>query len=69
MGSETNNLKEKEIYGMNLESHLDALTQKHNSLEHFIEEERLRPNPDNLKLSELKRQKLRIKEEMVHLQH
>ena len=54
---------------MNLESHLDALTQKHVALKHNIDEERQRPNPDNLKLSELKRQKLKVKDEIVQLQH
>jgi len=39
-----------------------ALLQKHADLERAIREETLRPNPDSLQVSEMKREKLRIKE-------
>ncbi|MGD9637891.1 MAG: DUF465 domain-containing protein [Alphaproteobacteria bacterium] len=46
------------------EQHLKALEAKHAALEAAIEEENSRPLPDNAVLSKLKRQKLKIKEEM-----
>lgn len=48
--------------------HLDSLRAKHASLEQAIEEEAHRPLPDELRLSQLKREKLRIKEEIAQLQ-
>ena len=43
---------------MSLDSHLSTLTEKHQALDSTINQERQRPNPDNIKLSELKKQKL-----------
>ena len=54
---------------MSIQSHLDSLNEQHSHLEHEIEEESHRPQPDSLKLSALKREKLRIKEEMARLEH
>ena len=54
---------------MNQEAHVAALTQKHAALEEVIAEENQRPNPDSLKLTELKRQKLRLKDELQQLVH
>ncbi|WP_082384646.1 DUF465 domain-containing protein [Erythrobacter sp. SG61-1L] len=45
-------------------SHLVALQSKHEGLERRIREEMNRPSPDVATLQVLKRQKLRIKEEM-----
>lgn len=45
---------------------LTSLHDKHASLERAIEEEVLRPHPDDIRLSELKREKLRIKDEIHH---
>ncbi len=42
----------------------DSLRDKHASLERAINEESQRPYPDDIRLSELKREKLRIKDEM-----
>ena len=42
----------------------DSLRDKHASLERAIDEESQRPYPDDIRLSELKREKLRIKDEM-----
>ena len=54
---------------MNLESHLSSLTTKHASLEQAIAEEQLRPRPDDGILSRLKREKLKVKEELARLEH
>lgn len=52
---------------MESEARLSALAEKHAELEREIEEESHRPLPDTLHLTELKRQKLRVKEELAHL--
>ncbi len=52
---------------MNLLSHLSALKERHASLETRIAEEDQRPRPDAEALSRLKREKLRVKEEMERL--
>jgi hypothetical protein len=51
---------------MTTEVRIDSLTQKHASLERAIEEENQRPHPDDFRLTELKREKLRIKDEIAH---
>ncbi|MHA1600695.1 MAG: YdcH family protein [Alphaproteobacteria bacterium] len=43
-----------------------SLIVKHASLERAIDEENHRPHPDDLRLTELKREKLRIKDEIAH---
>ncbi len=53
---------------MSIEAHLAELTEKHKGLETRIHEELARPMADNLKVSELKRQKLRIKEQIERIQ-
>lgn len=45
--------------------HLDALSVRHDQLEGKISEEMHRPHPDSIRVAELKRQKLKLKEEMV----
>ncbi len=54
---------------MNAEAHVEALKEKHANLEQAIVEERQRPIPDSLRLAELKKQKLRIKDEIERLHH
>ncbi|MBX7147025.1 MAG: YdcH family protein [Alphaproteobacteria bacterium] len=49
---------------MSEQSHLDALKHKHNELENLIKKENLRPQPDQNIMNQLKRMKLRIKEEI-----
>ena len=51
---------------MQTDERLDILHDKHATLERAIEEENLRPHPDDIRLSELKREKLRIKDEIHH---
>lgn len=46
-------------------AHLSALEAKHAVIDRRISDEMLRPAPDQFLLAELKRQKLRVKEEMT----
>jgi hypothetical protein len=46
--------------------HIEALRSKHAELEAQINEEERRPAPDDIKIHELKREKLRIKDELAH---
>ena len=48
-------------------SHAAALQSKHDGLERRIQEEMNRPAPDETVLQTLKKQKLRIKEELYEL--
>lgn len=52
---------------MSIESHLAELEKKHRALEQEIETELTHPSSDEVKLSSLKRKKLKIKDEMVRL--
>lgn len=52
---------------MALNAHLDELTDKHRALEKQIEDEMARPLADSLKISALKKEKLRIKDELQRL--
>ena len=48
-------------------SYVSALQLKHAGLERRIEQELGRPMPDNTVIQELKKRKLRIKEELEHI--
>jgi hypothetical protein len=52
---------------MGLESHIQELADKHHKLDEQIQDELHRPHPDDLALSELKKRKLRLKEEIERL--
>ena len=54
---------------MSVDERIEALKAKHARLEHEIEEETHRPHPDDMHLTQLKREKLKIKDEMVRIQH
>lgn len=54
---------------MSLHEHVDSLRAKHARLEEQIDEEQHRPLPDSAVLVKLKREKLRLKEEIEKLQH
>ncbi|HSH63531.1 YdcH family protein [Methyloceanibacter sp.] len=54
---------------MALDAHLVELSERHRSLDRKIEEELSRPAADTLKIAELKRQKLRLKDEIERLKH
>jgi len=52
---------------MSLSSHLQELRKKHQSLSDAVEEAQRAPGIDDLHVAELKKQKLRIKEEITRL--
>lgn len=52
---------------MAIESRIRELGARHQSLERAIQEEVGRPAADGMRLVELKRQKLRLKEQIDHL--
>lgn len=52
---------------MSLESHIAELKRKHNEIEREIDEALLHPSVDTLDISQLKRRKLAIKDEMEKL--
>jgi hypothetical protein len=53
---------------MSLQDRIEALKEKHASLERAIDEENARPLPNDDAISDLKRQKLRIKDEIFQLE-
>jgi hypothetical protein len=53
---------------MTLAAHLAELSEKHRLLEMKIQEELARPGSDDLQISKLKREKLKIRDEMTKLQ-
>lgn len=50
---------------MNVEVHLQTLQDRHANLEKAIQDEMMRPHPNESQVSDLKRQKLHVKEEIV----
>ncbi|MBW4021591.1 MAG: YdcH family protein [Proteobacteria bacterium] len=52
---------------MNLQARLETLKDRHANLEERIASEDRRPAPDSETMGHLKREKLRLKEEMVRL--
>lgn len=50
-------------------AHLSALEAKHATIDQRIVAESHRPMPDAIKLAELKKQKLKLKEEMSQAAH
>ena len=46
-------------------AHFQALSAKHSTLDQRINDESHRPLPDHLLIAQLKKQKLRVKEEMA----
>jgi hypothetical protein len=53
---------------MSIQSHLTELERKHQALEREIEAERAHPGTNSLRLAELKRRKLSLKDEIARLQ-
>lgn len=53
---------------MTVSAHLDALHEKHAHLETCIFDEQARPMPDFAAIAELKKRKLRLKEEIETLE-
>jgi hypothetical protein len=54
---------------MSLEAHLAELERRHQALKTAIETEKAHPAVDDMKLAELKRKKLSIKDEIEKLKH
>ena len=54
---------------MSLSTRLDSLKTRHASLDAKIADEDHRPKPDEQALAQLKREKLRLKEEMERMRH
>ena len=54
---------------MSLESHLTELVRRHQAMEEAIAAEESHPGADELKLHELKRKKLQLKDEIEKLKH
>lgn len=52
---------------MTMEDRVETLKARHAHLEHEIDDETHRPLPNTIHITELKRQKLRIKEEITRL--
>jgi hypothetical protein len=53
---------------MSVTSHLQELRKKHENLSAMVEAEQRSPGSNDLRIAELKKQKLRLKEEMTRLQ-
>lgn len=54
---------------MSMSSHLEELKRKHEQLDHQVEELARAPGVDGLQLASLKKQKLKLKEEIEKLSH
>lgn len=52
---------------MSLQDHVATLSTKHARLDDRIRDENRRPSPDNASLARLKREKLKLKEELERL--
>ncbi len=52
---------------MSLDAHIDELAEKHRELDRRIEKEESSPGSDDATINELKKEKLRLKDEMERL--
>jgi hypothetical protein len=52
---------------MTIASHLQELRRKHETLSETVEKEQRSPGSDALRIAELKKQKLKLKEEITRL--
>ena len=52
---------------MSIASHVAELRRKHEALSDMVEKEQRSPGTDDLRIAELKRQKMKIKEEINRL--
>jgi hypothetical protein len=53
--------------GMSVNAHVDQLKKKHQSLSEAVEQAQRAPGTDDLAIADLKKQKLRLKEEISRL--
>ncbi|WP_084462882.1 YdcH family protein [Oceanibaculum pacificum] len=49
------------------DSRVEALKARHEALEHALQSETIRPSPDDLAILSLKKEKLRLKDEITKL--
>lgn len=54
---------------MPVSERLDSLRLRHAALETKLHDELLRPHPDDMELAKLKREKLKLKDEIARLAH
>ena len=54
---------------MSVSERIEALKARHAALEKTIHDEEVRPHPDDDVIHELKKRKLRIKDELATLEH
>lgn len=54
---------------MSMSTHLAELKKKHEILDHEVEELQRAPGVDSMQLASLKKQKLKLKEEIERLSH
>ena len=52
---------------MNVDAHISELKRKHEDLSRMVEEEQRAPGSNDLEIARMKREKLRLKEEIVRL--
>jgi len=53
---------------MSYDDHIEALRNKHQGLEEELKQETQRPLPDSAAIAKLKREKLRLKDEIARLE-
>ena len=54
---------------MSIQAHLAELERRHRALEQEISDALAHPSTDDLKIAELKRRKLQVKDEIARLKH
>ncbi|WP_367119612.1 YdcH family protein [Ponticaulis sp.] len=59
--------KQRRLEAMSLENHLQELSARHKKIDDALQEESKRPSSDSLKMSRMKREKLKLKEEIQSL--
>ncbi len=53
---------------MSMEADLDQLKQKHADLDNRLDEEIQRPNPDQIVITQIKREKLKVKDALANME-
>jgi hypothetical protein len=59
----------REVQNMALQGHIQELSEKHKQLKELIEAEMAHPDWDDVRVSALKKEKLRIKDELERLRN
>jgi hypothetical protein len=60
-------LSTDEVQDMAMQGHMQELSEKHKKLEELIEAEMAHPDWDEIRVAALKKEKLRIKDELLRL--